>query len=101
MHSITMQRRIELKKQLGMALSIKNEETERLAREVANETGESLTQAIQESLKERLKRLQTKRRSRITTEKLEEILRRVDSLPNLDDRSEDEILGYDNHGIVG
>jgi antitoxin VapB len=84
-----------------MALSIKNEETERLAREVANETGESLTQAIQESLKERLKRLQTKRRSRITTEKLEEILRRVDSLPNLDDRSEDEILGYDNHGIVG
>lgn len=96
-----MQRRIELKKQLGMALSIKNEETERLAREVANETGESLTQAIQESLKERLKRLQTKRRSRITTEKLEEILRRVDSLPNLDDRSEDEILGYDNHGIVG
>lgn len=96
-----MQRRIELKKQLGMALSIKNEETERLAREVANETGESLTQAIQESLKERLKTLQTKRRSRITTEKLEEILRRVDSLPNLDDRSEDEILGYDNHGIVG
>ena len=84
-----------------MALSIKNEETERLAREVANETGESLTQAIQESLKERLKRLQTKRRSRITTEKLEEILRRVDSLPNLDDRSEDEILGYDKHGIVG
>ncbi len=84
-----------------MALSIKNEETERLAREVANETGESLTQAIQESLKERLKTRQTKRRSRTTTEKLEEILRRVDSLPNLDGRSEDEILGYDNHGIVG
>lgn len=83
-----------------MALSIKNPETERLAREVAQETGESLTQAIQESLKQRLRNLQTRRRSRITTEKLEEILRRVDSLPNLDDRSADEILGYDNHGVA-
>ncbi len=83
-----------------MALSIKNPETERLAREVAQETGESLTQAIQESLKQRLRNLQTRRRSRTTTEKLEEILRRVDSLPNLDDRSADEILGYDNHGVA-
>ena len=35
-----------------MALSIKNSETERLARQVAKEAGESLTEAI-ESLSER------------------------------------------------
>ncbi len=40
-----------------MALSIKNEETERLARQVARETGESLTEAIQKALQERWERL--------------------------------------------
>jgi antitoxin VapB len=82
-----------------MPLSIKNDETERLAREVAREAGESLTQAIQVSLAERLQRLRQRRRQRIVTEKLEEILRRVDALSTLDTRPEDEILGYDGHGI--
>jgi hypothetical protein len=31
-------------------------------------------------------------------EALEEILRRVDALPTQETRSEDEILGYDEHG---
>lgn len=30
---------------------------------------------------------------------IDEILRRVDSLPILDSRPEDEILGYDEHGL--
>lgn len=82
-----------------MALSIKNTETERLARQIARETGESLTEAIQQALKERLHRLPQRRRGRIMTEKLEDILRRVDDLPTLDTRPEDEILGYDSQGI--
>lgn len=82
-----------------MALSIKNAETERLARQVAKETGESLTEAIQTSLNERLQRLRQRRQRRILTEKLEDILRRVDSLPTLDSRPEDEIPGYDDQGI--
>jgi antitoxin VapB len=82
-----------------MALSIKNREAERLARQVAKEAGESLTAAIENSLKERLQRLQQRHRGRIMTEKLEDILRRVDSLPTLDTRSEDEILGYDAQGV--
>ncbi|MGH7171019.1 MAG: type II toxin-antitoxin system VapB family antitoxin [Gemmataceae bacterium] len=40
-----------------MALSTKNAETERLARQIARQTGESLTEAIQRALKERLDRL--------------------------------------------
>jgi antitoxin VapB len=40
-----------------MALTIKNEETERLARELAKLTGETLTAAITVALRERLDRL--------------------------------------------
>ena len=82
-----------------MTLIIRDGETERLARQMAKEAGESLTEAIENSLKERLQRLQQRRRGRIMTEKLEDILRRVDNLPNLDTRSEDEIVGYDAQGI--
>jgi len=37
--------------------------------------------------------------TKITTEKLENVLSRVDDLPDLDDRPADEILGYDEHGL--
>lgn len=79
-------------------MSIKNDETERLARQVARETGESLTEAIQKALQERWERLKARRRSQVLTSQVEELLRRVDALPNLDSRSEDEILGYDENG---
>ena len=82
-----------------MALSIKNDETERLARQVASETGESLTEAIQKALQERWERLKARRRSRVLAGQIEEMLRRVDALPTLDSRPEDEILGYDEHGM--
>jgi antitoxin VapB len=81
-----------------MALSIKNDETERLARQVARETGESLTEAIRNSLQERWERLKARRRSQVLTGQVEDLLRRVDALPNLDSRPEDEILGYDESG---
>ena len=82
-----------------MALSIKNDETERLARQVASETGESLTEAIQKALQERLERLKVRRRRHILVGQVEDLLRRVDALPRLDSRPEEEILGYDEHGI--
>lgn len=82
-----------------MPLSIKNEATERLARQVANETGESLTEAIQKSLEERWERLKRRHRSSILSSQLEDLLRRVDALPTLDARSENEILGYGEDGI--
>jgi antitoxin VapB len=82
-----------------MALSIKNDETERLARQVARETGESLTEAIQKALQERWERLKARRRNQVLAVQVEDLLRRVDTLPTLDFRSEDEILGYDEHGM--
>jgi len=68
-------------------------------REVAKRAGESLTEAIRTSLEERLQRLSGKKRAATRKEKLFEILRRVDSLPRKNDLTEDEILGYDEHGI--
>jgi antitoxin VapB len=82
-----------------VALSIKNDETERLARQVASETGESLTEAIQKALQERWERLKSKRRSHVLASQVEDLLRRVDALPTLDSRPADEILGYDEHGM--
>jgi len=82
-----------------MPLSIKNEGTERLARQVAGETGESLTEAIQKALEERWERLKARRRNRALGDQVEDILRRVDALPTVDSRSDNEILGYDEHGL--
>ncbi len=82
-----------------MPLSIKNEATEKLARRVADEAGESLTEAIQKSLEERLERLKQRRRSHLVEGQIEDLLRRVDELPTLDSRSADEILGYDDDGL--
>jgi antitoxin VapB len=44
-----------------MPLSIKNAETEAIARRLAELTGESITEAIQKSLEERYARMQKKR----------------------------------------
>jgi antitoxin VapB len=82
-----------------MPLSIKNETTERLARQVADEAGESITEAIQKSLEERLGRLKRRHKSRLLESQIEDLLRRVDALPILDSRSADEILDYDKDGI--
>ncbi len=82
-----------------MPLSIKNDATERLARQVAEEAGESITKAIQKSLEERLERLKARRRNRVLASQLDEILARVDQLPILDSRTADEIVGYDENGL--
>jgi antitoxin VapB len=82
-----------------MALSIKSIETEQLAREVAARTGESLTGAIQKALEERLERLNNNRRSQALTAQIDDILQRVDAMPDLDARSPDEIIGYDEDGL--
>jgi antitoxin VapB len=81
-----------------MALSIRNKEAERLAREVSRETGESITQAILRSLEERLLRLTGRKSAGDLAEELLRIGRRCSALPDLDTRSTDEILGYDQHG---
>jgi antitoxin VapB len=80
-----------------MALNIKSEEADRLARALAAETGESLTEAVTRALAERLER-QRRRRSCSRGVAIQEIRERVSRLPVLDQRPEDEILGYNAQG---
>jgi antitoxin VapB len=62
----------------GMGMNIKNPTVERLAKELAAETGESMTSAIQAALEEKLLRL---RRERDVAEKIRQIDAVLDSLP--------------------
>ena len=49
-----------------MSLNIKNEETHRLAQELARLTGESMTAAVSEAIRERLERVRGKsKKSRV------------------------------------
>ena len=80
-------------------MDIKDEEIERLAREVAERAGESLTETIRIALQERLQRLSGRQRAATQREKLYEILHRIDAMPRKIDLTEDEILDYDEHGI--
>ena len=82
-----------------MHLNIKNNEAHRLARELADLTGVSLTDAVTEALRDQLAR-ETRRRGagRVPTE-LMELGRQYAALPDADTRSADEILGYDENGL--
>lgn len=81
-----------------MAISIKDPETDRLARELAAATGETLTDAIREALRERLAREAQRARRGLRAE-VRRIQERIARLPVLDARTDDEILGYDDHGL--
>jgi antitoxin VapB len=83
-----------------MALSLKDPETDRLARAVAALTGETLTDAVRTALAERLARERLRRgRTPSLAERLAALGRECAALPDHDTRSPDEIVGYDETGI--
>jgi antitoxin VapB len=83
-----------------MALSLKDKDTDRLAREVAALTGDSLTDAIRKALSERLEREKLRRGlSGNLAVRFREIGMHCASLPDYDTRSPDEIIGYDETGM--
>ena len=85
-----------------MALSLKDNETDRLAREVAALTGETLTEAIRKALAERLERERLRRgEPGDLSALLREIGEHCASLPDVDARTPDEIVGYDDTGMWG
>jgi len=82
-----------------MALNIRNAEAERLAAELAQYTGETKTEAVTKALEERLERVRREKTGYRRYDELLEIAERCASLPVLDDRPADEILGYDENGL--
>ena len=82
-----------------MALSIKHDEADRLARALVKTTGETLTEAVVIALRERLERVRRPHRATRVLAGIRAIQRRVARLPELDARSADDIIGYDEHGL--
>ena len=79
-----------------MALNIKSRETERVVRELAKRTGLSITDAIHQAASEKLEALNDDREKR--RQALYEIIERGKTIPILDSRTDDEILGYNDKG---
>jgi antitoxin VapB len=82
-----------------MALHIRNLEAETLAAELARQTGETKTEAVIKALRDRLSRVRREHSKRSLADELEEIAKHCASLPILDARPADEILGYDENGL--
>ncbi len=83
-----------------MAISLKDSETDRLARQVAALTGETLTEAIRTALSERLERERSRRGlSGDLVDRLRQIGEHCAGLPDLDPRTSEEIVGYDAIGL--
>ena len=80
-----------------MALNIRNRMTEELAATVAKLTGETKTEAVTRALQDRLERIRRERMGRDLAEELDEIALHCASLPVLDDRTVEDILGYGEH----
>ncbi|WP_019876715.1 type II toxin-antitoxin system VapB family antitoxin [Sporichthya polymorpha] len=82
-----------------MVLNIKDAGTDRVVRELAAATGESITVAIRVAVEERLARVRRRNAAATTSDVLTEIIRRGRARAVVDSRGEDEILGYGPDGI--
>jgi antitoxin VapB len=83
-----------------MAILIKDREADHLIRALAERTGESITDAVKQAVRERLKNLppseaEIAERKR----KIAALVARADAMPNVDDRTADEIIGYNERGL--
>ncbi len=79
-----------------MALNIKSPETERIVRKLAKRTGLSITEAVHQAAADKLNAIDEDREKRRRA--LYEIIEQGRSISNLDPRTDDEILGYNDRG---
>ena len=82
-----------------MALNIKDDGADRLARELAAETGETITTAVTVAVRERLQRLRGAVPRERRREELTRIAKRSADRRVYDERSAEEIVGYGPDGL--
>lgn len=80
-------------------LNIKHPEADRLARALAQQTGETITEVVVEALREKLLKEQGKRAPTELKEALLAIAHRCAELPDQELASSEDIIGYDEHGL--
>jgi len=81
-----------------VALSIKNGEAERLAKELAREQGTTVTASVIDALEQALRRSRGRKSAPSVRDAIVEVSERCAALPDVDTRSAEEILGYDERG---
>ena len=85
-----------------MALNIKIPDTEKLIRELARRRGQGITEALTDVVRREVERERRKpKRQDIehTRRRIQEIVDELKELPVRDDRSPDEIIGYNDQGL--
>ncbi|HKG04712.1 MAG TPA: type II toxin-antitoxin system VapB family antitoxin [Conexibacter sp.] len=82
-----------------MALNIKDPVADRLVRELAAETGESITTAVTVAVRERLERIRGLSPAEVRLQAILRISDRAAARRVIDDRTDEEILGYDEDGL--
>ena len=81
-----------------MSLNIKNDGTHRRARKLADLMGETMTEAVDRAVTERLERVSRVRNRGRRVERILQIGRECAALPVLDERSPEDML-YDERGL--
>jgi antitoxin VapB len=84
-----------------MGILIRRPETEDKIRELAKRTGETITDAVDRAVDERLSRIGNQPRAgRVDWQRLEQLVSKVRSTPPLNEHlTDDEIVGYDESGV--
>jgi len=82
-----------------MAILIKDKEADEMIRTLAERTRESITDAVKQAVRERLERVPlSEDEIAARKRKLAELYAQWDAEPNVDDRTPDEIIGYNEYG---
>jgi len=84
---------------MPMPLNIKDEETHELARRLARRTGQSMARAVKQAVAEKLAVVESEEDKEALVADLMRIVEEASRLPVLDNRSADEIIGYDEFGL--
>ena len=79
-----------------MTLVINDPELDRLAQELADATGVSVEEAVRDAVKAKLAVCSGPRKDPAA---VDAALRRLRAMPVLDDRTPEEIIGYDENGL--
>lgn len=84
-----------------MGILIKRSETEDKIRELAERTGETITDAVDRAVDERLAKLGLRKRAgRVDWERLDALVSKVRTTPAVNEHlTDDEIVGYDGSGV--
>jgi antitoxin VapB len=83
----------------AMALNIKDPTTDRLVRELAAATGESITTAVTIAVRERLERIRGMAPAEARLQAILRISERAATRRVIDDRTDDELFGWDEDGL--